>query len=286
MTHPHTQKRSIQPPATTPLDPLLHRAPLLGWEKGKGPTAACDRTSETRTSSCSSMPQRRHPILLVITTTTALLLLACTTAAATMMYHTPRRTTAFAASGATKGWLRNSNSNSNPRQRARTLASQAAAGRFQSRRPSSLGFLSAVTMLAAPRGGWATTSTSLPTTGAAAAAATAGFCPAPFSTTATAGGGQPQTCMAASASSTVAAPPTDASAKKKLQPKYRLSYRQPDYWIRHTDMTFQIEADPVGGWVEGVDWMFVGCRRAVYRVGLGFRIFGVPPPQTRICTNH
>ena len=227
------------------------------------------------------MPQRRHPILLVITTT-ALLLLACTTAAATM-YHTPRRTTAFAASSATKGWLRNSNSN--PRQR--TLASQAAAGRYQSRRPSSLGFLSAVTMLAAPRGGWAT-STSLPTTGAAAAA-TAGFCPAPFSTTATAGG-QPQTCMAASASSTVAAPPTDASAKKKLQPKYRLSYRQPDYWIRHTDLTFQIEADPVGvcgcdGWMVGLDG-FIGCCRVVYRVGLGFGPFGVPPPQTHICTNH
>lgn len=177
------------------------------------------------------MPLRRHlqPTLLVITA----FLLATAAAASAAMYHTPRRAAFAAAAGAsssTKGWLRN------PAQR--TFAS-----RFQqqSRRPSSLGFLSAVTMLAAPRGGWATTS--IPTTGTAAAAA--GFCPAPFST---ASGAPPQTCMAASASSTaVAAPPTDASAKKKLQPKYRLSYRPPDYWIRHTDLTFQIEADPVRG---------------------------------------
>lgn len=177
------------------------------------------------------MPASRShqlPLLLLLAAACA----AGAAAAATM--YAPRSRSGAAAFASS--WLRR------PTTTRSTLAATAARhSSTAARRPSSLGFLSAMTMLAAPRGGWATAAPTIPTTGTGA-----GFCPAapaaPFSSTSNS-----NTCLnAASPSNTaVVAPPTDAAAKKKLQPKYRLSYRAPDYWIRHTDLTFQIEADPV-----------------------------------------
>jgi hypothetical protein len=192
----------------------------------------------------------RHPGLLLVVI--ALGAAAALTATSAFAMYAPRRQGAAFTASAGNAWLRptsrsTSSSASGRSRSSSTLAASASASAAHARRrPSSLGFLSAVTMLAAPRGGWATTSSTgnIPTTGAAAAAnaAGAGFCPAPFSTTSS-----PQTCLAASASNTATATaaPTSATAKKTLQPKYRLSYRPPDYWIRHTDLTFQIEPDPV-----------------------------------------
>jgi hypothetical protein len=59
----------------------------------------------------------------------------------------------------------------------------------------------------------------------------------------------PQTCPAAAATpaadtgegGTVA---VVTKAKKKLLPKFRSSYKQPDFWIRSTDLLFEVVPDP------------------------------------------
>lgn len=214
---------------------------------GSGPSSPPVDSGTARRSMPASRHQHQHQhqrlstLATAAAATAAALLLLAPVSSAAHMYAPRRQGPAFAGS-----WLRAPHSAAARSSRSTLAAAAASATAHARRRPSSLGFLSAVTMLATPRGGWATTSTGggIPT----APAATAGFCPAPLSTSATSS----QTCLAASATSSAAASgattvaaPVSATAKKTLQPKYRLSYRQPDYWIRHTDLTFQIEADPV-----------------------------------------
>ncbi len=154
------------------------------------------------------------------------------------------------------------------------------------RRPSSLGFLSTALLVGSSRYGVAATNT----------AGTSGFC----SNAANASPVHPilpsQTCLAAAASSgdssssssSVAPPPAPSAAslqavsspngeKKKLQPKYRASYRQPDYWIRHTDLLFQIVPDPdPSKAAEGATVTYVTSTLTVKRNAAGGPTLGIP----------
>jgi len=64
--------------------------------------------------------------------------------------------------------------------------------------------------------------------------------------------------------------------KKKLQPKYRSSYRQPDYWIKHTELLFEIVADPDPEAAAGATVTYVTSTLTVERNVEGGPTPGIP----------
>lgn len=157
----------------------------------------------------------------------------------TAMFRTgyQRGTTAFASPPASSSWMRRLTTKG-------SAATATSAFTHVGRRPS-WGLLSAAFLVSSSH---RVVSATNPSTGFCSSSANKHPLP-PFIPA--------QTCLAAHAPGgadgvSVAPAPTSASLeavsspteKKTLQPKYRSSYRQPDYWIRHTDLLFQIVPDP------------------------------------------
>lgn len=178
-----------------------------------------------------------------------------------------RGTSAFVTPSSATNWMRRLTPGG-----ASTTSASSSVGR----RPS-LGLLSAAFLVGSSRCGVGATN---PTSGFCSSAANTHPLP-PFAPT--------QTCLAAHPAgsgdgASVAPAPTAESLKavssptekKKLQPKYRSSYRQPDYWIKHTELLFEIVADPDPEAAAGATVTYVTSTLTVERNVEGGPTPGIP----------